>query len=345
MIPPALRDFFDQLGRQPAFLEALAKLRAGNQDEIRLQGLTPTAQALFAVLLSRHTERPVLLAAESGVAAEALTDAAEAFFGLLEENPSRAAPVLLPAHDVTPYDGLSPHAEIHEQRGIALWRLAEGTASVIVAPVAALQLKTAPADAIRNLALALEVGDEFYLEDLEQSLGSCGYVRQEPVEAVGQFSVRGGIIDIFSAEAHYPVRIEMSADEVESIREFDPETQKSIRRIERVTLLPLSEVPTPGGDEVDDDTLLGPGWEFSAAQAARRQSTVFDLAPKALLVLCEPDALEKSASKLAERIEADRAEAGGETPPPEQFYLSWEQFRRAATGRSIVFDRDRKSVV
>lgn len=339
MIPPALRDFFDQLGRQPAFLEALAKLRAGNQDEIRLQGLTPTAQALFAVLLSRHTERPVLLAAESGVVAEALTDAAEAFFGLLEENPSRAAPVLLPAHDVTPYDGLSPHAEIHEQRGIALWRLAEGTASVIVAPVAALQLKTAPADAIRNLALALEVGDEFYLEDLEQSLGSCGYVRQEPVEAVGQFSVRGGIIDIFSAEAHYPVRIEMSADEVESIREFDPETQKSIRRIERVTLLPLSEVPTPGGDEVDDDTLLGPGWEFSAAQAARRQSTVFDLAPKALLVLCEPDALEKSASKLAERVEADRAEAGGETPPPEQFYLSWEQFRRAATGRSIVFDR------
>ena len=339
MIPPALRDFFDQLGRQPAFLEVLAQLRSAEHGEIRLHGLTPTAQALFAVLLNRYSERPVLLAAESNMAAEALAEAAEAFFALLDEKPHHAAPLLLPAHDVTPYDGLSPHAEIHEMRGIGLWRLAEGTASVIAAPIGALLLKTASADSIRNLALALEVGDEFYLEDLEESLGSCGYVRQEPVEAVGQFSVRGGIVDIFSAEASFPVRIEMSADEIESIREFDPATQKSIRRIERVTLLPLSETPTPGKDDEDADVLLVPGWEFSEAQAARRQHTIFDLSEKAIVVFCEPDAIEQRAAKLAERLEADRAEAGGEGPPPDRFYLSWEQFCKAAAGRSVVFDR------
>ncbi len=339
MIPPALRDFFDHLGRRPAFLELLAKLRSGTEGEVRLHGLTPTAQALYAVLLCRYADRPVLLAAESGVTAEALAETAEAFFGLMEEKPHRVAPLLLPAHDVTPYDGLSPHAEIHEQRGLALWRLAEGTASVIVAPIAALLLKTAPPDVIRNLALSLEVGDEFFLEDLEESLAACGYVRSEPVESVGQYSIRGGIVDIYSAEARYPVRIEMAADEIESIREFDPGTQKSIRRIESFTLLPLSEIPTPRADEAAPDTLLGPGWEFSADQAERRRSSALELAEGAIVVLAEPDVLAKAADKLSERLDAGRAEAAEATPEPDLFYLSWEEFRRAAQGRSVVFDR------
>ena len=320
MIPPALRDFFDQLALQPAFQRAVALLRQGGGDEVRLCGLTPTAQAVYAVLLHRQTERPVLLATESNSAAEALAETAAAIYGLLEENPRRAAPLTLPAHDVTPYDGLSPHAEIHEQRGVALWRLASGNASVVAAPVGAMLLKIAPADRIRNLALTIEVGDEFFLEDLEASLGGSGYVRQEPVEAVGQFSVRGGIVDVFPPEAAYPVRIEMLGDEAASLREFDPETQKSIRRIERATLLPLSEIPVPLAGDQDAGALLTPGWEFSAARAERRQQRLLDLAPQAIVVWCEPDALDKAADKLAERVAAAHAEAPAGSPPPETFY-------------------------
>ncbi|MBI1356794.1 MAG: transcription-repair coupling factor [Acidobacteria bacterium] len=355
MIPPALRDFFDQLGRHPGFQQAVAQLRhnagaqlrdsagaqmrLGESGEIHLSGLTPTAQALYAVLLHRQSERPVILVTESNSAAENLAETAAAFFGLLEENPHRAAPMTLPAHDVTPYDGLSPHAAIHEQRGIALWRLAEGGASVVAAPVGALLLKTAPPDVIRNLALTIEVGDEFFLEDLEESLGGAGYVRQEPVEAVGQFSVRGGIVDVFSPEASYPVRIEMAGDEAASLREFDPETQKSIRRIERVTLLPLSESPAPARSDADSDALLGPGWEFSEARAQRRQSKVLEASPQAIVVWCEPDALDKAAGKLGERLAEARAAAPADAPPPELFYWSWPEMRQAAAGRSLAFDR------
>ena len=328
MILPSLRDFFDELGRHPALAASLRALRRPGASSLRITGLNSTAQAIVAVLLHRMSGRPVALITESNQAAEALAETAAAVFDLLEETPKLAGPLVLPAHDVTPYDGLSPHAEINEKRGAALWRMADGTASVVVAPVAAALLKTARAEFFRNLAWTIVKGDEFFLEDLEAGLRSVGYVRNEPVEMVGQYSIRGGILDVYPPEAANPVRIEMLGDEVESIREYDAETQKSIRRVEEAVLLPLTEYPAP----TREGETTGPGWEFSQAAAAERTDCALDLLEHPIVLWDEAQALEARATKLAERLEAERAEAGDDSPPPETFYWTLAHLRKRAAG-------------
>ena len=102
---------------------------------------------------------------------------------------------ILPALDCSPYEGRSPHAEIQEQRAVALWSLARGGVRVIFAPVAAALGRFRESAFYSSLALELKVGDELNLDDLVEHLRSVGYEPGEPVAAVGQYSVRGGIMD------------------------------------------------------------------------------------------------------------------------------------------------------
>ncbi len=323
MTHPALKDFFDALSRQPPFEHALGRLRGAEPANFSIVGSGVTAQAILATLLHLKTERPVVLLTESNPAADALTETAGAVFDLLEDKATRSAPITLHAHDVTPYDGLSPHAEIVEKRGVALWRMSTGGASVVVAPIAAALLKTAPAEFFSNLAWAIEVGDEFFLEDLEEGLGSVGYQRNEPVEMVGQMSIRGGIVDVFPPEAQYPVRIEMFGDEVESIREFDPETQKSVQRVDRATLLPLSEYPLRANAQ------LTPGWEFHEETIRERNACLLDLLDQPIVIWSEPELLDAQADKLAERLESARA-AAADAHEEGRYYFSLEGFKQVA---------------
>ena len=332
MIHPALRDFFDRLARHPAFVELLAAVRGAQPGKVNLSGLTAAAQAIYIVLLQKQTDRPVVLLVDTNSAAETLHETVSALFEQLPSSSGRGAPCVLPAHDVTPFDGLSPHAEIGEKRGIALWRMAEGTASIVIAPIAAALLKTAPGDFYKHLTWQIEVGDEFFLEDLESGLVSAGYARQEPVEMVGQFSVRGGILDVFSPEAPYPVRIELFGDRVESIREFAPETQRSLRSPDEALLLPLSDYPAAAGEN-------GPaaGWEFSAASGKARAHCLLDMLSGAILIWNEPDALRQEAGKLWERLEQAAARAAGEAGA---YYLGFDRLRSAAERcDQVILDR------
>ena len=152
-------------------------------------------------------------------------------------------PQLLPALDTLPLQNLSPHAEILEQRAIGLWRLATQRVPVTVLPVAAALMRVQPAEFYRQLALGLKTGDEVPMEDVVAHLESVGYERREPVEMVGEYSVRGGILDVFSPESQKPVRIDLFGDLVESIRRFDVESQRSVLKVEECTLLPLAEYP------------------------------------------------------------------------------------------------------
>ncbi len=324
MIHPALRDFFGRLGRHPAFVELLAAVRGTDPGRVDLSGLTATAQAIYIVLLQKQTDRPVVLFVETNSMAETLNEAVSALFEQLHSSSKRGAPCVLPAHDVTPFDGLSPHAEIGEKRGIALWRMAEGTASIVIVPIGAALLKTAPGNFYKHLTWQIEVGDEFFLEDLESGLVSAGYARQEPVEMVGQFSVRGGIIDIFSPEAPYPVRIELFGDRVESIREFTPETQRSLRSPDEALLLPLSDYPAASAAGGDSPAA---GWEFSAAGGKARTHCLLDMLSDAILVWNEPNALRQEAGKLWERLEQAAARTEGDASA---YYLEFDRLRSAA---------------
>ena len=103
----------------------------------------------------------------------------------------------------------------------ALWRLATERVPITVTPVASALLRIEPAEFYRQLALKLRVGDEIGLEDVVAHLESIGYERREPVEMVGEYSVRGGILDVFSPAGRQPVRVEFFGDQIESIRRFE----------------------------------------------------------------------------------------------------------------------------
>ncbi|MBV9675544.1 MAG: transcription-repair coupling factor, partial [Acidobacteriaceae bacterium] len=161
--------------------------------------------------------------------------------------------------------------------------------------------------------------------------------RREPVEMVGEYSLRGGIFDVFPAEAPKPVRVEFFGDEVESIRQFDPESQRSVLKISSATLLPLTEYPRSRAllrklaeaaekEELDlaNPGEVFPGWEFLVPLVRPRSHNLFSLNPEALIVLDEPEAIESAAGRLWQRLATPDRPA---PIAPEKNFLHWEELK------------------
>ena len=242
MTHPAIRDLFQSLSRDTAFQDVVSRLLHNPFARQSLSGLTTTAKALYLVLLWQATERNLMVVVDGSKEAETLGELVETFFNLLVTG-DLPRPQIIPSLDVLPSQRLSPHSEISEQRAVGLWRLASRKTSITITPVASALLRTESAEFYRQLALTLRSGEEIPLEDLLAHLESIGYEKRDPVEMVGEYSLRGGILDIFPAEASQPIRIELFGDLIESIRRFDVETQRSVLRIAETTLLPLVEYP------------------------------------------------------------------------------------------------------
>ncbi|HOW76731.1 MAG TPA: transcription-repair coupling factor, partial [Candidatus Competibacteraceae bacterium] len=146
-----------------------------------------------------------------------------------------------PDWETLPYDGFSPHQDIISQRLAALYRLPQRRRGVLVAPVATLMQRLAPRDYLDRYALLLTVGERLDLESFRQQLEAAGYACVSQVVEHGEFAVRGSILDLFPMGAERPYRIELFDDTVESIRDFDPDTQLSIAKVEQIELLPARE--------------------------------------------------------------------------------------------------------
>jgi transcription-repair coupling factor (superfamily II helicase) len=146
-----------------------------------------------------------------------------------------------PDWETLPYDGFSPHQDIVSQRLAALYRLPQRRRGVLVAPVATLLQRLAPRGYLDRYALLLAAGERLDLDYFRQRLEAAGYVGVSQVVEHGEFAVRGSILDLFPMGAERPYRIELFDDAVESIRDFDPDTQLSIARVERIELLPARE--------------------------------------------------------------------------------------------------------
>jgi transcription-repair coupling factor (superfamily II helicase) len=244
---PDLRSLLQPLLDHPALRAARAALvggppRAPATEPITLSGLTPSGKAMVVAALTPQVQHPVVVLTKDNEAAQAYCQTTSTFLNWLE--PAAGGTVqVLPALDCSPYEGRSPHAEIQEQRAVALWNLARGGARVIFAPIAAALGRFRERSFYSSLALTLKVGDELNHDDLVEHLRGVSYEPAEPVTAVGQYSVRGGIVDVFSPEAEWPFRLEFFGDQLESVREFDPSSQRSRQPIPKALLLPLSEAP------------------------------------------------------------------------------------------------------
>ncbi len=359
MILPSVAELLGRVGRHPAVENTLDALARGAR-EAGLAGLTDPAKALIVAQTAAALHRPVLFLVESNQRAEALVEPVRFFYRALSGKPA-AHVAALPALDVLPWQDLSPHAEIQETRAVALWRFASGQASLVLAPVAAAQMRLREAEFYRGLARTLARDQDISLDDLVAHLAGVGYERHDTVEMPGQFAVRGGIVDVFSPESPRPVRLELFGDTVDSLREFDPSTQRSVGPLERVTLPPLTEFPrrnelfarvyaraagraaeSPDGDSTRYAGVF-PGWEFEATRLEPGTSSLFDLSDPPLVILDEPVALERAAQEFRERlIEAyERAVAssdfGGEAAPPEVFYYGEEQWQQALESRERLW--------
>ena len=344
MTHPAVRDLLQSLSRDPAFQEIAGQLVRDPSARQSLSGLTTTAKALYLVLLWQATERNLIVVVDGSKQAETLSELVDTFFHLLAPS-DIPRPLMLPALDVIPSQRLSPHSEIAEQRAIGLWRLASGRVPITITPVASAMLRTENADFYRQLALTIRAGDEVPVEDLLAHLESIGYEKREPVEMVGEYSMRGGILDIFPAESAKPVRIELFGDLIESIRRFDVETQRSVLKIAEVSVLPLieypksrrlfqelaeqMEVPSPGDPF--------PGWEFLVPLVRPRTNSLLSLVENPVVVLDEPDQIATAAERLWKRLDdSDRPSPC----PPDQNFFRWNELRAQSEGSAELLLRE-----
>ena len=167
MTHPVIRDLFNSLGRHASFQELLRRLQSDAAPRLSLSGLTPTAKALYTVLLWQATERPLLVVVEGPKEAEALTESVSTFFDLLASDRSPSRPQLLPALDVLPSQRLSPHSEISEERAIALWRLSSERVPVTVTPVASALLRRVTLSLADRNEWQRELGVEFLGDSAE----------------------------------------------------------------------------------------------------------------------------------------------------------------------------------
>ena len=347
MILPFVREIFAELEHSSAFerVQRHLSLGAGRR---RVSGLTPTARALYLPLMARAARQLVVMIVADNKAADALEPLLKAGCELTGAfDPAQV--VRFPAHDVLPFENLSPHPDVQEQRASALFKLATGAVSILIAPVEAAALKLFDRDYYAGLAVTLKRGEEVDIEVLTGHLASVGYAQTDLVEMPGQFTRRGGILDVYSPESDRPIRVEFFGDEIDTIRKFDPGTQRSQSPLDEAQLLPLTETPVTerllaavngrlmgqrvGMNEDGESAELAaemaaaggvsvfPGWEFFSCVAGA-ESHLLKLVPRSVLFVDEPGMVRNQVDRWWNKVEQRHERSGiGSLIRPEDIYL------------------------
>src|SRR5215213_8157839 len=304
------------------------------RDEIRrgtrvisLGGLTSIASKAFVLShLQAYIAKTFVVITDSNKELENWDCDLEFFQSKIKNQKSKI--LTLPSFETDVYSGISPHAETLERRALTLWNLSFGQPDFIVASAKSLITKTLPPKEMLDLGAILKRDEDFPPEVLIEKLVACGYVREEPIKNIGEFSVRGGILDVWSPTAEMPVRIEFFGDTVDSIRQFDAETQLSIGQLKEISIAPMREFAAVSQDfndwaffarerfrdekqarAVRDRTDFAAegesfsGWEFLLPLVKPRESSVFEYLKDAIFVIDEPPVVEQSLGSFYETLE------------------------------------------
>jgi transcription-repair coupling factor (superfamily II helicase) len=217
----------------------------GPDPRLTAAGLPEGADALVVTRAAVKTSGRVLFVARDDARASSFTAACRFF--------QPDIPVMnLPAWDALPYDRVSPSRVLAAKRAGALYSLLAVKATkplIIVTTVSAMMQRVPPRSVIKAAGFRAKVGDDVRREDLEAYLSRNGYIRASTVVEPGDFAVRGGLIDIFPPTRKNPLRLDFFGDELESLREFDVDTQRTTNALKSLTLAPVSEV------FIEDDTI------------------------------------------------------------------------------------------
>ncbi len=358
---PNLESLLQPVFTHPAFQAVCAAYEAGKSTQVVLSGLTRAAKALVVAGLAHKVKRPLVVVTADNETADRLRQTSSTFLEWLDPGAARGVGVL-PAVDCSPYEGRSPHAEISERRAVALWNLARGLTRVLVVPLPAALGRFRERPYYGSLALELKIGDELNLEDLVEHLTGVGYEPGEPVSNPGQFSVRGGIVDVFPPEVDWPFRLEFFGDRIDSLREFDPNTQRSRQAAPVAPLLPFNETrrsagfyealvrtltaraaaPRRSGAEPDwtaEYSAPFPGWEFFVPLVEPQPQSLLALFDRPLLVWDEPVERIAQARHFWESMAAAYEEVRDVVPPrprPEEIFLTEAEFLKFTEAVPVV---------
>ncbi len=345
------------------------------RDEIRrgtriisLGGLTSIAAKAFVLFeLKRETAKTIVVVTDSNTDSEIWEcdlDFWNERFQKSEIGNQKSKIETLPASDSDVYSGVSPHAETLEKRALALWNLTSAKPDFLILPAKSLITKTLAPNEIKSLGAHLKRDEDFAPELLIEKLVASGYVREEPLKNVGEFSVRGGILDVWSPTAKMPVRIEFFGDTVDSIREFDAETQLSTEQLKESSIAPMREFSATAKDFRDwaffaqerfadekyaralkDRTQFAAvgedfsGWEFLFPLVNARNSSVFDFLENYVLIIDEPSIIEQTLSTFYENLNNHFAEifdSGEIGLEPHELFLDAEKLREKIESKQRI---------
>ncbi len=258
-----MREFLRRIAALPEAAETIEAI-GGGRAPVALTGLAPVHRATLAAALRQALGRPLTVICSDESEAERMAADLAVLTG--------ETPLKLYSRELYVPQGAVTSREWEYRRIEALYRLDRGEGSVLVATAEGLLQRTGEASALRESAISLSIGAQVDLTALPERLVAAGYTRTEQVEGVGQFALRGGILDVFSPRMEQAVRCDFFDDEIDAMGEFDLTTQRRIRNIDAALLLPARE-------------LIG-----------ARTACAFDFLPKdTLLVLCE-------SGRVAERV-------------------------------------------
>ncbi len=222
-----------------------------NKGVVRLQGLTGPAQALITAELFAAKRKNLLIITPDIAEAERFANDISLFLT------AGSDVIYLPQYETLPYEPLSPHIEVSAARNKALATLAalEGSSPFIcVTTIAALTQRCAPPEIIAGSSRTITKGKEINIESLKDFLDEAGYSFCDPVDEPGMFAIRGGILDIFPPSEENPIRIELFGDEVEIIKYFDLDTQRSLKSVNEVEIPSVKDASYGG---IDLELLIG----------------------------------------------------------------------------------------
>lgn len=276
-------------------------------------------------------------------------------------------PVLhFPDWETLPYDLFSPHQDIISQRIASLYRLPELEHGVLVVPITTALHRLAPTKFLLGSSLVLDVGQKLDVELMRTRLEASGYRYVDTVYEHGEFTVRGALIDLFPMGSKLPYRIDLFDDEIETLRTFEPETQRSIDKVDSVRLLPAKEFPLQKEavtrfkarfrERFDVDFRRSPifqdlnsgitpaGIEYYIPLFFEETSTLFDYLPQDTQVFSLPgieQAAETFWKDVRNRYEERRVDPDRPLLPPDELFLPVEDcFARLKTWPRVVTSQD-----
>ncbi len=309
---------------------------------------SPSALAFHIAAAASAHDGPLLVIARDNHVAHQLESDLHTLLGRMGEIPV----LTFPDWETLPYDVFSPHPDIVSQRLSALHRLPALKRGIVVVPVATLLQRLPPLRHVVGGSFDVRVGQRLDMDAEKRRLESAGYRHVPQVLDPGDFAVRGGLLDVYPMGADMPYRVELLDDEIDTIRAFDPESQRSLDKIDAVHLLPGREVPLDEvalkralealRDRFDIDTrrsvlyqdlkagIAPAGIEYYLPLFFEQTATLFDYLDERMLPVIGDGALEAAGqfwTHTADRYEQRRHNVERPLLPPDQLYLSPDALR------------------